>query len=102
MARYVFIYLFIHCKHNYNSEVALNVLATRPRTSGPDRSRALTLGLSGVATGGTGARAHLIPLRPPVGFVQNRRVFLRGGGGGMGVEVVKKSSISRRKFLDNN
>ena len=52
---------------------------------------------SGVATGGHGgARAHLIPLRPPMGFVQNRRVFYRGGGGGVGVEVVMKSSKSRR------
>ena len=51
---------------------------------------------------GGGARAHLIPLRPPMGFVQNRRVFLSGGGGGgVGVEVVMKSSKSHRYFLEN-
>ena len=49
--------------------------------------------------GARGARAHLIPLRPLVGFVQNRRVFLSGGGG-VGVEVVMKSSKSRRYFLE--
>ena len=47
--RQLFIYLFIlffRCKHNcYNRDIALNVLATRPR-----RSRALTLGLSVITT----------------------------------------------------
>ena len=38
--------------------------------------------ISGVAMGAQGERAHLIPLRIPVWFVQNRRVFLSGGGRG--------------------
>ena len=42
----------------------------------------LSLLSSGVATGGHGwARAHLIPPRPPVRFVQIRRLFVCVGGG---------------------